>query len=187
MDKLPNRHLNDWLWLILVILMFPVLVIIYLSMRETGDNSAVENWEIALGLIYFANLVFAGVMLRSLRVMRQSRDLLQKQTKELEEKRAKDQALLGSIGEGIVVTDRNGLVELINYQAEQMVGWKQQEVAGKKWYEVAPLVDEKGNKFPGYGQWTKTKTWDNKESPNNPKPVAKRKIIKKMMNQNIGR
>jgi PAS domain S-box-containing protein len=109
----------------------------------------IENWELALGLIYFANLVFAGVMLRSFRQVRESRDLLQKQTEELKEKGAKDQALLSSIGEGIVVTDRNGLVELINYQAEQMVGWKQEEVVGRKWYEVAPLVDEKGNIIPG--------------------------------------
>ncbi len=66
----------------------------------------------------------------------------------MEEKRAKDIALLGCLGEGIVVTDRNGNVEMINKQAEMMVGWKNEEVVGKKWFEVAPLADEKGNAIP---------------------------------------
>jgi PAS domain S-box-containing protein len=147
-DKPAKKRLPDLLWMVFAALILPVLVIIYLSIRETGDNETIENWEIALGLLYFANLLFAGIMLRSMKIMREGRDLLKKQTDELEEKRAKDQALLSSIGEGIVVTDRNGNVEMINKQAEMMVGWKNEEVMGKKWFEVAPLVDEKGNSIP---------------------------------------
>jgi PAS domain S-box-containing protein len=70
------------------------------------------------------------------------------QASSLEERRAKDEALLSSIGEGIVVTDRNGLVELINQRAEELVGWKLEEVVSKHWYEVAVLEDEKGNLIP---------------------------------------
>ena len=67
-----------------------------------------------------------------------------------EEKRkeAKDQALLNSIGEGIVVTDKNGNIELINQAAENMVGWKMSEIVGRKWYEIAPLLDEMGAPIP---------------------------------------
>jgi PAS domain S-box-containing protein len=70
--------------------------------------------------------------------------VLESRAKEMEEKQAKDKALLSSLGEGIVVTDRNGDVELINREAEEMIGWKLEEVVGKKWYEVAPLQDEYG-------------------------------------------
>ena len=59
--------------------------------------------------------------------------------------KAKYEALLNSLGEGIVVTNEFGYIELINRQAEVLVGWKMSEVVGKKWFDVAPLVDDKGN------------------------------------------
>jgi RecT family len=45
---------------------------------------------------------------------------------------------------------------------------------------ITILVDEKGNRYPGYGQWAKTKTYDNKESPNNPKGSDKGNTISNM-------
>lgn len=75
-------------------------------------------------------------------------DDLKRETEELARKEAKDEALLNSIGEGIVVTDSKGLVELINQRAEEMVGWRLSEVVGKRWFEIAPLVDENGDMIP---------------------------------------
>lgn len=50
----------------------------------------------------------------------------------------------------------------------------------KKARGITILIDEKGNKFPGYGEWNKTKTWDNKESANNPKGSDKGNTISNM-------
>lgn len=69
-------------------------------------------------------------------------------SKKREHEHAKDQALLESLGEGIVVTDKDGNVELVNPAAEQLLGWKHEEAVGKKWYDLAPLEDEKGNRIP---------------------------------------
>ncbi len=149
MEKLPRRHLADWLWILLLVLLLPVVLLVMFRSAVIEDLLGMDHWGWLIGIVYAVNLCLAVLTLRSLRQLRQGRDLLRDQKIELEEKSAKDAALLGSIGEGIVVTDRNGLVELINYQAEQMVGWKNEEVIGKKWYEVAPLVDEKGNLIPG--------------------------------------
>ena len=55
-----------------------------------------------------------------------------------------------------MVTNKNGDVELINRQAEVMIGWSLAEVVGKKWYEVAPLQDEKGNVIPPERRATQT-------------------------------
>jgi PAS domain S-box-containing protein len=137
-----ERTVSGWLWVLLLIVTFPVMV---MALKETVD---LETRGIVLGLIYISNIFFAALTLRSLRQLRTNRDLLRIRTEEMEEKRAKDVALLGCLGEGIVVTDRNGKVEMINKQAEIMVGWKNEEVVGKKWFEVAPLEDEKGNMIP---------------------------------------
>jgi PAS domain S-box-containing protein len=107
-----------------------------------------EVWWVILAIIYVTNILFAALTLRSLRQLKVSRDLLTTNAVEAEEKRAKEEALIRSLGEGIVVTDKNGDVELINHQAEQMIGWNLDEVVGKKWYQVAPLLDESGRVIP---------------------------------------
>jgi PAS domain S-box-containing protein len=134
--------ISGWLWVALLVVTFPVLV-------EVASRAVdLQRWGVLLALIFITNIVFTVLTLRSLRQLRISRDLLRRRTEEMEEKRAKDKALLGSLGEGIVVTDKNGKVELINEQAEMMVGWKNQEVVGRKWFEVAPLEDERGHTIP---------------------------------------
>jgi PAS domain S-box-containing protein len=104
--------------------------------------------EVVWALIYVTSIAFGILAYRTLVQLRKSREQLKSRAGEIEATQAKESALLGSLGEGIVVTDRNGLVELINKQAEEMMGWKSPEVVGKKWYEVAHLQDEGGNPVP---------------------------------------
>lgn len=65
-----------------------------------------------------------------------------------EEERAKDSALLGSLGEGIVVLDKNGTIVKANPMAESLTGWKAAEMRGKNWDELVPLEDENGKRVP---------------------------------------
>lgn len=73
---------------------------------------------------------------------------LSKQKEKLAQEKAYDDSLLSSLGEGIIVTDKEGNILLINRQAEEMVGWKNAEVLGRKWSDQVPLEDEEGNLIP---------------------------------------
>ncbi len=64
--------------------------------------------------------------------------------KELLQKKALDEAILSSIGEGLVVVDKEGKITYVNQAFEQMVGWKSAEVIGKYVVEVVPRESEKG-------------------------------------------
>lgn len=66
-------------------------------------------------------------------------------TKDLEQLRAKDEAILASIGDGIVVADTEGKITYVNRAFEEMVGWTTQEVLGKHIVKVVPREDEKGD------------------------------------------
>ena len=66
-------------------------------------------------------------------------------TQDLEEAKAKDEAILASIGDGMVVVDKEGKITYVNQAFEEMVGWKTQEVLGKYIVEVVPREDEKGD------------------------------------------
>jgi PAS domain S-box-containing protein len=50
---------------------------------------------------------------------------------------------LRSIGDGVITTDINGKVVLINKVAERLTGWKQAEVRGLPIRHIFPLLDEK--------------------------------------------
>lgn len=58
---------------------------------------------------------------------------------------AKDEALLDSIGDGVVAVDQGGKIILINQVAEQMLGQKSGQLIGKLLLEAWRVVDEKGN------------------------------------------
>jgi two-component system sensor histidine kinase VicK len=65
-------------------------------------------------------------------------------TKSLEVVRAKERAILLSIGDGLIATDENGKIILINETAERLLGKKKEEVIGKIYSEITLLEDEQG-------------------------------------------
>ena len=79
-------------------------------------------------------------------------DFEQKKNKEAEEsafmEKAKEEATLTSIGEGVVVTDPDGKIMVFNQAAEQMTHWRASEAVGRFWFETVPAMDEAGNLMP---------------------------------------
>lgn len=51
--------------------------------------------------------------------------------------------ILRGIADAIIVTDAAGRIELLNRVAEELTGWKQEEVLGKPLAEIFTLVDQK--------------------------------------------
>jgi len=52
--------------------------------------------------------------------------------------KAKDEAVLASIGHGVVTIDRDGNITFFNKAAETLTNWKSEEVIGKPWFETVP-------------------------------------------------
>ncbi|MCA9380795.1 CHASE domain-containing protein [Candidatus Dojkabacteria bacterium] len=65
-----------------------------------------------------------------------------KVTKDLKQAQAKDEAVLLSIGDGLVATDQYGKIMLVNSRFENLLGWKESEVVGKLLTDVVPMIDE---------------------------------------------
>jgi PAS domain S-box-containing protein len=63
----------------------------------------------------------------------------------LAHEKAEDEALIESIGDGIVATDTEGRIALVNKSFEHMLGWSEKEVLGKKTFDVFKIQDEDGN------------------------------------------
>ena len=80
--------------------------------------------------------------------LKKSHETLEKKvlerTKSLEIVRAKQGAILLSIGDGLIATDEKGSIILINKTAEQLLGSRSGELVGKLFSEIALLEDERG-------------------------------------------
>jgi len=66
----------------------------------------------------------------------------------LQKAKAVDDAILTSIGHGLVGTDHSGKVILVNAEAERLLGWNVSDVLGKPIEEMLIIKDEHGNKVP---------------------------------------
>lgn len=70
-------------------------------------------------------------------------------SEKLEVEQLKSEILLRSIGDGVIVTDLSGTIQLLNGPACIITGWPQDEATGIKYRNVMPLEDEKGNQLEG--------------------------------------
>lgn len=64
-------------------------------------------------------------------------------TEELDAERERLAVTLRSIGDGVITTDTDGCIVMMNKVAEQLCGWSQKEAVGRKLYEVFHIVHEK--------------------------------------------
>ncbi|MBI3633285.1 MAG: PAS domain S-box protein [Candidatus Vogelbacteria bacterium] len=71
-------------------------------------------------------------------------DDLENDRAELSLGKAKDEALLESLGDGVIATDLNGRIILMNKAAQTMFGWHPEAMVGKSLFDTVPVEDEKG-------------------------------------------
>ncbi len=66
--------------------------------------------------------------------------LIREQAQEIQSREAWLQTVLGSLGEGVLATNNKGQITLLNREAEQLIGWKQNEALGRDVEEIFSLI-----------------------------------------------
>lgn len=66
----------------------------------------------------------------------------------LEEERFRAETLLESIGEGLIVTDAQGIIIKVNKAAKEILGFSEREFLGKPYSEIVLAVDDRNNVLP---------------------------------------
>lgn len=90
-----------------------------------------------------------NVMATRLRSLYNSLELkVATRTRQIEIERAKDEALLESIGDGIIATNEKGEVIKVNRAAEKMFKWDEKELLGKVFPKMIPAFTEGGKEIP---------------------------------------
>lgn len=73
---------------------------------------------------------------------------VRQRTVQLEESTSKNEAILASIGDGLVFVDTQKRVVFINTVAEELIGWDGTQIQGKHWLSLVDVRDGKGEKVP---------------------------------------
>ncbi|MFO0702933.1 MAG: ATP-binding protein, partial [Candidatus Andersenbacteria bacterium] len=73
---------------------------------------------------------------------------LEQERHRLSEEKAKDEAILAGVGEGLVVTDPQRRITYLNRAAERLTGFTTAQVLGQRWPEVATPHWEDGTPIP---------------------------------------
>ncbi len=111
------------------------------------DGLPVDVETASTWLIYKGNPA-VQVIMRDIRERKDAERRLRISMESVERERAKDEALLESIAEGVVAIDTVGRVIYINDQAEELFGFTERELLGKVFNEIVPAEDEKGVLIP---------------------------------------
>ncbi|PIY17098.1 hypothetical protein COZ14_04065 [Candidatus Dojkabacteria bacterium CG_4_10_14_3_um_filter_Dojkabacteria_WS6_41_9] len=80
--------------------------------------------------------------------LKSSYDSLKRADKQIRSEIAKLQAILESVGEGLIVTDQFQKIAMINRGVSEILGWDEEKVLGESLYENFMLQTEKGEKYP---------------------------------------
>ena len=66
----------------------------------------------------------------------------------IEQEQVKDEALLSSVGDGVIATNQSGEVIFMNKASERMLGFSAKDFQGKRVVDVLTIKDIKGNALP---------------------------------------
>jgi len=154
-----KHHLFDIKVIATELLTFSIWVFLAVKVLLSRDLS-----DFLLNGVVLLAIIGAGTLLiRSVLREVEQRERMEKLSKDLEQaygaeksarqrvERAKveDEALLGSIGDGVIAIDKNGEVMFVNRAAEQMLGFKSDQAIDKPYEDILEIQNEKGDVLAG--------------------------------------
>ena len=149
---------------------WPIMITVPLTDIHNPIKSAISRFQY-LSFVMIGSLILLslGIIISLLRWGKILSNSVQERTQQLEdanraarnvyedllvEKEAlarakvKDEAIFSSIGDGIIATDSNRRIIIMNKVAEKLLGWSVKEALGKLYDDVVSLEDEKGTFIP---------------------------------------
>lgn len=82
------------------------------------------------------------------------------ETEKIRKYLAKEKAILASIGDGLVISNKLGITEMINHTAEVMLGYSDKEAVGMSIFDLVQMENEKGEVIPDENRPLVTAFWE---------------------------
>ncbi|HEX6258533.1 MAG TPA: CHASE3 domain-containing protein [Candidatus Saccharimonadales bacterium] len=112
------------------------------TLKQSSDSiGSIRIISTSIGILLL--LVVVVSVIRNIRKLEESQRALQKSNQALAAAKAKDEALLGSIGDGVFALDMKGRIMLFNLAAQKMTGITPEQAIGKYYKDILRFVDAK--------------------------------------------
>ncbi len=147
-NDLKIKLIKKYLLLVyMVIVLLIILSLIYLKLNK------ILNKDLNVFISFFNSAVYADKYIDTEKIKfiefkemacfanKMLENKIEFQNKLIREKE-KLAITLKSIGDGVIVTDKDGRVEMINSEAERLTGWKNEEAIGKYFYNIFYIINE---------------------------------------------
>jgi len=142
-------------YLALRLVVGPVVDLTYIADQIAGGDltkkaevkSSDEIGQLSSAFNNMTNKIKAYYLSLEGTIKQRTRELNEEKTK-IAAEAAKDEAVLQSIGEALVVTNHTGDIILVNKVFRDLVGWKITEAIGKKLPAIVKITTEKGELIP---------------------------------------
>lgn len=108
--------------------------------RRLESESSLWRGVVTLGLV---SAILLGAVLGLGVLIARHLDLRARQEKVLGEERLRWETILWSVGDGVIVTDRNARVVFVNPEAARLSGWTREDAQGKTLTEIFRIENEK--------------------------------------------
>jgi PAS domain S-box-containing protein len=117
-------------------------------LRLLGEQSELYAAEFGVALFAIFTVVLLTVLIGRTAGSLHRADLERAAAEEnLKDSEQRQQAVLASIGDGVVITDGAGIVVSINGAMERLAGWREEEVQGRRYEQAYPLLDARGEEL----------------------------------------
>lgn len=113
------------------------------SFELAGNCSSGQSFpiEVRLGNASSEGTVIITAVIRDLSARKA-------EERELNEAQALKSAILGSLSDGLLVTDSEQRIVLANAALEKLTGWREDELLGRRPQEIFPTYDKSGQRIP---------------------------------------
>src|SRR5258706_13067923 len=138
---------------------FLALIAIVNTLKGYGPfaNQDTQNHSLLLVQLFMGTVAIMSLIVAAIVAERTADE------EEIVEEQAEDEALLTSIGDGIIATDKEGKIVLVNKTFENLLGWKEKEVLGKRTAEFLKVQNEEGEDVPGQRRPLNVALWEKKK------------------------
>jgi diguanylate cyclase (GGDEF)-like protein/PAS domain S-box-containing protein len=114
---------------------------IRIELDQSLDGRVFHPWNLATMVMLFVGLYLAGLLVVYTRL--RAREAAREAKEQLFQEKERAQVTLQSIGEAVITTDPEGVVDFINPAAEHLTGWGADDARGRHLNEIFSLVSEK--------------------------------------------
>jgi PAS domain S-box-containing protein len=145
--ELKKQIIKDVIFFVIIVLSVVILFLTFIHIVSKKLKSEIENF-----LVDFYRVSFSDIKIHRNNIHFYELDVIAENANKLLEKKMFAQqsvieekerlyVTLRSIGDGVIVTDKFGKIDMLNGVAEELTGWSSQDAKGREMSEVFHIVN----------------------------------------------